>query len=268
MADPDAVAQGADVAAWVEGGRVRHPRVRVAGEEWLLKSYRRGGLVALLNPDRYWGAGRFLQELSIAAAAHKCGVPVPEPLAVVLKEAGPCGACRAWQVVRFEPGLVSLRDLLLSADPLSPAWRALFVAGGEAVRRLHDAQIDHADLNLANILARAASPNDQGALVAGTPAACAFIVDLDRARMRSSGTWNPHRNLMRLWRSTLKLVWAQRSSGSLAARLLPALRGFLRGYFGRDHAALDRLRTHIQAGRLSLALHALLWRLRGARRAA
>lgn len=260
---PEEAAAGPAVAAWVGGGRVRHPVIRAGEERWLLKAYRRGGLFRRLNPDRYWRTGRFVRELWTAVAAARAGVPAPEPIALILRAAGWGGAHRAWQVVRYVPGVFSLREILDGRAPAGLRARSLtgiFRAAGSAVRKMHEAHIDHPDLNLGNILARVSGVNgaENGAKEPGQSQAFpeAFIVDWDRARLRHRGSWNPHRNLLRLWRSALKLARLSRPP------VVPdpaALRAFLRGYFGRDRSDLRALRGYLRPRRPLIALHAALW---------
>ncbi len=244
---------------WVGGGRARHPVIEVQGERWVLKAYRRGGLLARLNPLLYWGVGRFFEEIVMTLTAIRARVPAPEPVALILRRAGFWGAHRAWQVVTHIPGVASLRELLLTAPAGSASGRdelrVRFRAAGAAVRRMHDARIDHADLNLGNVLTRAAPER-----------ACeAFIVDWDRARLRSSSGWDPHENLLRLWRSALKLARSRR--GGSSSDSVP-LRAFLRGYFGRNRAGLRALRRYARLRGGFLLFHRVLWRLSPKRRAA
>jgi 3-deoxy-D-manno-octulosonic acid kinase len=247
---------------WVGRGRVRHPVIQAGGERWLLKAYRRGGLIARWNPDRYWGPGRFLRELATAVAATRAGVPAPEPVALVLHPAGWGGAYRAWQVVRYVPGASSLREILQpeagsgnasGGNAPRPSVGASFRAAGEAVRRMHQAEIDHPDLNVGNILARALPDPAPGSSEGGAEA---FIIDWDRARLRDRGSWNPHRNLLRLWRSAWKAARLARPPAVPDAR---ALRAFLHGYFDQNRSGLRSLRQYVRPRRAFLFLHAALW---------
>ncbi len=255
---------------WVGGGRSRHPVIEAGGERWILKAYRRGGLLARLNPLLYWRVGRFFEEIAITLAAIRARVPAPEPIALVLRRAGLSGAHRAWQVVNHIPGVASLRELLLAAASGQSSGRAemrvRFRAAGEAVRRMHDAHIDHPDLNLGNVLTRAAAEPPSSGSRTGPPAGpragpraapCeAFIVDWDRARMRLSPRWNPNRNLLRLWRSALKLA---RSRPDVRTADPAPLQAFLRGYFGRNRAGLHALRRYARLRGGFLLFHRALW---------
>ena len=45
--NPESLKRGPLFSGWIEGGRTRHALIRVEGESWVLKEYRRGGLVGL-----------------------------------------------------------------------------------------------------------------------------------------------------------------------------------------------------------------------------
>jgi 3-deoxy-D-manno-octulosonic acid kinase len=256
---PDDLSSGPTVAEWVEGGRVRHPVLMAGDERWLLKAYRRGGLFARWNPDLYWSPMRFIRELDTSLRAVRSGVPAPEPIALVLRSAGRWGGFRAWQVVRFLPSVRSLREYLGDAGrPATdggPAIASVFRAAGEAVRRMHEAEIDHPDLNVGNILA-GPSRDTAGAVEPG--AAAAYIIDWDRARPRAAGSWNPHRNLLRLWRSALKMARVTRPAAAPDRR---AVQAFLRGYFHQNRAGLRSLRGYARRRVADIALHSLIWDL-------
>jgi 3-deoxy-D-manno-octulosonic acid kinase len=256
---PEILATGPAVAEWVDGGRVRHPVISFGDDLWLLKSYRRGGVLSRWNLDRYWAPKRFLRELETAARAVNAGVPASQPIALVFKPAG-WGSFRAWQIVRYVPDVRSLRDFLNGQN--SPADRSpeticpVFRAAGEAVRRMHDAEIDHPDLNIGNILVRTGGGQSDGSVGSGSSSAKAFIIDWDRARFRPKGTWNPHRNLLRLWRSAVKLARLSHPSRRPDAA---ALRAFLRGYFRKNRAGLRSLRGYARPRLALMAFHAFFW---------
>lgn len=236
--DPLRVRAGPLVAGWLEGGRARHALVRVHGEAWVLKAYRRGGVVGRWNSERYWGAGRFFEELRIAALAERSGVATAEVLALIVEPAG-LGSVRAWLVTRF----------LQDAKPLlayfgAPAEHVIFRAAGKVVRQMHLANIDHHDLHLGNIMA-----SFDGLLPV------AHIVDWDRARLRARGEWNPFSNLSRLWRSVEK----GRDRADLRVQSKAVL-AFVRGYFEGYPAELKRARAHFRKRAVYLGLRKWFWR--------
>lgn len=152
-------------------------------EPWVLRRYRRGGLVGRLVDDAYLWLGearaRPLAEWRLLAWAHDAGLPVVRPVAARVVRDG----------VAYRGALITAR---VAARPLAARLRAgedppaLWSAAGAAVARCHAAGLDHPDLNLNNLLLA-----DDGA---------AFVIDLDRGRRRESGLWRA-RNLARLGRS-------------------------------------------------------------------
>jgi 3-deoxy-D-manno-octulosonic acid kinase len=248
--DPQAMASGPLVTGWLEGGRTRHALVKFGGESWVLKAYRRGGVVGRWNSSRYWGRGRFLEELRVASSAEERGIATAEVLALVFEDAG-LGSLRAWLLTRYLPGVRPLHTYFGDRDEA-----AIFQAAGDAVARMHKASIDHPDLHLGNIV---------GSVDAG--GAHAHIVDWDRARCRAPGAWNPLENLVRLWRSAEK----GRKKGSFGrgdppARARPEegrsllsgpVRAFIRGYFRGQPELLRRARRYF--GRRAFWVGLRIW---------
>ncbi len=236
--DPATVRSGPLVVGWLEGGRTRHALIRSKGEEWVLKAYRRGGFVGRWNSERYWGSGRFLEELRIAALAERSGVATAEALALIVERAG-LGSVRAWLVTRYLERARPLTEFFGDAAEV-----AIFRAAGEVVRRMHLAGIDHHDLHLGNIM---------GSFEEGRPKA--HIVDWDRARLRAPGTWSPYGNLSRLWRSLEK----GRLHADFGALRRP-VRAFIRGYFAGHAADLRDARRFFRNRAICLGLHRWYWR--------
>jgi len=201
-------AQGRAQAA--DTGRGTAWFVGAPGVEWVLRHYRRGGAVARWVADRYLWLGlertRPFAEFRLTQRAHALGLPVPRPVAARVLRAGPT----------YSGDLITER---LPGVPCSSlvAQRALDAAGwhaaGACVARCHGAGLDHADLNLHNLLL-----DRNGA---------AHVIDLDRAVLRAPGGW-ARGNLARLRRSLDKLTpdWT-------AADRDAAWREFLAGYAAR-----------------------------------
>ena len=244
--DPRALASGPFVDGWLDGGRTRHPIIRFGDQEWVLKAYRRGGLVREWNTARYWGYGRFLEELRVASTAEREDVPTPEVLALVFEPAG-LGSLRSWILTRYIGGARPIHQFVgHEAD------RAVFRRAGEVVARMHGAGIDHPDLHLGNIVG---TIDDDGALQV-------YIVDWDRAHCRDDGSWNPHGNLFRLWRSVEKRRRRGLFQEVAAANdvvISRCLRSFVHGYFGRDAVSLRRARSLVRRKALWLGLRTWYW---------
>ena len=157
------------------------------GEEWVLRPYRRGGLVARLSEARYLWTGlertRAFRELRLTADLHARGLPVPRPVAADVTRHGLTYSA-ALITVRI-PGARALASLLENGE----ADDALLQRVGATIRRFHDVGLDHVDLNARNLLV------DEGGKV--------WLIDLDRCRQRPDGAWKG-RNLERLERSLVK----------------------------------------------------------------
>ncbi len=165
-----------------------------AGEQWVLRHYRRGGLVRHLLADRYLfrseRSTRAFAECTLLAELTEANLPVPAPVAARFERRGLTYAADLITVAI--PAATTLAELVVTAagEPLDPV---LMAAIGRVVRRLHDAGVWHADLNAHNLLA-----DRQGR---------AFVIDFDRARRRPPGAWH-EANLRRLERSLAKVCAA------------------------------------------------------------
>jgi 3-deoxy-D-manno-octulosonic acid kinase len=149
--------------------------------------------------------------------AHRRGVPTARPLALCVERVlGPL--VRGYLVTEE---LAGARDLLevvggvrVGPPPPSAARRALAVAVGRAVARMHGAGIVHADLNLKNLLVRDAFDRPE-----------VFIVDFDKARVATEVSAREQwANLRRLDRSLRKWPASRRAVGGLDR--LRALRAY------------------------------------------
>lgn len=178
-----------DATAGVAAGRGDAHFVRAPFGLALLRHYRRGGLVARFNRDRYLWRGaertRAFREFRLLADARARGLPVPAPFAARFQRRGPW--YRADILMAAIAGVCTLAQRV-GGDGAGPIpWRAV----GAAVGRVHAAGIWHADLNAHNILL------DEGA--------AAWLIDFDRATRRDPERGWQQANLARLRRSLEKL---------------------------------------------------------------
>ena len=210
----------------------------------VLRRYQHGGLLAGLTGSLYLGPSRALDELHVTARAEASGAPVPHVVCLALwPAAGPF-----WSALIGTREERDARDLfeVLSAceDPLER--RALLRDVGAAVRRLHDAGVDHRDLQLHNILV--VEEGGRRRIV---------VIDLDRAVYHPRGRLASRlraRNLGRLTRSAVKNgLWR----GRVGRRELAA---FVGAYTGRDRRLRAELRGWIRGEQWKLALHRLRYR--------
>jgi 3-deoxy-D-manno-octulosonic acid kinase len=207
LADPDLIGNSLrqagetlfDPEFWAARGELDPARagrgavwfVGADANSWVLKHYRRGGLVARFSSDRYW----FRSEASVRAFAewrllqtlHAAGLPVPRPVAAAYRRGALTYRCDL--LTERLAAVRPLSSLLADGSLTEERWRNI----GSAIGRLHAAGCDHADLNAHNILC-------------GQSEERVFIIDFDRCRLRSgTGGWQ-RRNLERLHRSLVKVA--------------------------------------------------------------
>ena len=161
--------------------------IDVDNEQWVLRHYRRGGVVGRFNQDAYLFTGearsRPVRELRLLAEMEGRGLPVPAPVAMRLQRHG----------LFYRADLLTVRvpgrplSALLADGAADPA---LFAVIGEVIGRFHREGVFHADLNAHNILVDGHSVH---------------LIDFDRGEWRSPGRWQ-RANLDRLQRSLRKLL--------------------------------------------------------------
>jgi 3-deoxy-D-manno-octulosonic acid kinase len=181
-------AQGALETA--RGGRGTVAFVRASEDQrWVLRHYRRGGLIARLSADLYVWTGadrtRSFREWRLLRQLRAWGLPVPTPVAAGYQRAGL--GYRADLITVELPVRRTLTQALQQAPLPLETWHAV----GQCVAALHARGVQHADLNAHNLLVGAS--ND------------IYVLDFDRSRIRARGTWE-QAVLARLRRSLLKVT--------------------------------------------------------------
>ncbi|NOI60381.1 3-deoxy-D-manno-octulosonic acid kinase [Vibrio coralliilyticus] len=157
--------------------------------EAALRHYRRGGLFGILVEDSYlfssWEKTRSYQEFQLLNTLIEAGVNVPRPIAARTVKSG----------VTYKADLLSekipnARDLvsILMEKPLAAE---MYQKIGQEIRKMHDAQVNHTDLNIHNILI-----DEQDKV---------WIIDFDKCYQQSGNAWKQS-NLERLKRSFEKEV--------------------------------------------------------------
>ncbi len=173
-----------------DGGRGNTWILAVGSGEWVLRHYRRGGLVRHISRDYYlWQRlenTRPWREWKLLAELYREGLPVPQPVAAQVTRHGP--AYRGDLITRLIPGTRSLAARLEDTSIEFLPWRKI----GNCIRRFHNAGVYHADLNAHNILVD--SHND------------VYLIDFDRGERRSPSVRWQEANLKRLLRSLHKLA--------------------------------------------------------------
>lgn len=169
-------------------GRGRTMFVGEGTSGFVLRHYRRGGLMGRVNADRYLWLGRdrtrAFREWRLLAELKARGLPVPRPAAARYRRCGPWYTADLLTV--REPGIRPLSERLLTCTN-----RGFWTGIGRGIRRFHDAGAWHADLNAYNLQVDAADE--------------VFLLDFDRGRLRPDGRWRQG-NLARLRRSLEKVA--------------------------------------------------------------
>ena len=158
----------------------------------VIRKYLRGGWVARFSTDRYLFTGfersRPVAEFRLLADLCALGLPVPAPVAAVTLRSGL--QYQGSLITREIPDVSTLADCLLEGRSDSKHW----LETGACVRLFHDHGVIHADLNARNILI--------------STSAQAYLIDFDRAKIRTGADHAFSANLKRLRRSLEKL-WPQ-----------------------------------------------------------
>jgi 3-deoxy-D-manno-octulosonic-acid transferase len=154
----------------------------------LTRHYRRGGLLARWNRDRYRAAPaaltRAMREMTLLREMRSIGLPVPRPIAARCVQRG-----RTYQadiIVGYLPDTRNVAEWLSERALTADEWRAI----GWVIRQMHEHQIYHSDLNCHNILLNGSSGQ-------------VWLIDFDKCERRGGDAWKAG-NLARLERSLLK----------------------------------------------------------------
>jgi len=224
------------------------------GRDVILKVLRKGGLGARARGS-FHGRARLLAEMGVLAEAVRRGVPCA-PVAFGATARMKDGRLAAVLATEKIPEAVTLGEILV--EPAASAAssgdrREALARAGNAVRACHDRGLDHADLNLGNVLVSIRRP---------PRAPGAWVIDLGVSKLGSPLTPSQRAaNLVRLLRSVEKHL------GRDPRRLRDAL-AFFRGYVGRGGGDARRdlrrdLVRSIKKRLPAIALHRIGWSLAG-----
>ncbi len=170
-------------------GRGTSAFLNAGDREWVLRHFRRGGLLANLLKDQYVWMGaensRAFRELRLLELLWNAGLPVPEPVAARVQRS--IFVYQADLLTVRIPGARPFADVLGKTPVPHASWRVL----GALLARFHREGVFHHDLNARNILL-----DDDGAF---------WLIDFDRCGIRKPGRWCGA-NLSRLHRSLEKFV--------------------------------------------------------------
>ncbi|GAA0828803.1 MULTISPECIES: 3-deoxy-D-manno-octulosonic acid kinase [Marinomonas] len=129
------------------------------GEVWFINSefgnfvmrrYRRGGLIAKFNKDAFLftkpSDTRPWQELSLLETMVELGLPVPQPIAGIYRKKW--GFYRAHLLTQTIEDATDLFDILKAGNSDSVDWKNI----GHVIQEFHRHGIHHSDLNCHNIM--------------------------------------------------------------------------------------------------------------------
>ncbi|MEJ0037381.1 MAG: 3-deoxy-D-manno-octulosonic acid kinase [Gammaproteobacteria bacterium] len=164
--------------------------VRTGKQQFVLRHYRRGGLIAKAMGDRYFwrneNATRSFSEWQLLYHLHRAGLPVPAPIAARYRRHGLLYT--ADLITERLTDSVSLAEQLRSRGIPILGWITI----GRCIRAFHDLGVCHPDLNAHNIL------------LVGDDSV--YLIDFDRGRLMKPGLWCDG-NLVRLRRSLEKITY-------------------------------------------------------------
>ncbi|MCX2758232.1 3-deoxy-D-manno-octulosonic acid kinase [Vibrio sp. Sgm 22] len=154
-----------------------------------LRHYRRGGLFGKLVEDRYLYFGdektRSYQEFELLKVLKKLGVNVPKPIAARVVKSG-----LTYKADLLSEKVPNAQDLVaILRDKALP--KEMYQKIGAEIRKMHEAQVNHTDLNIHNILI-----DDQDRV---------WIIDFDKCYQQPGDDWKQG-NWDRLKRSFEKEV--------------------------------------------------------------
>jgi 3-deoxy-D-manno-octulosonic acid kinase len=156
----------------------------------VLRHYKRGGLVAKVSNDRFIFSNiantRCYKELEVLQHLHNEKVNVPLPIAGKVTRKGMFYSADI--ITEVIPNTIELHEVLQS-EALSPGtWKAI----GIQIKKMHNSQVCHADINVKNILVdrQASSPT-------------IYLLDFDKCKIQKGNEWKKA-NLARFHRSLLK----------------------------------------------------------------
>jgi len=197
------------VQSWTEmgsvermaGGRGSIAILRRDEQRWVLRHYRRGGMVAKVSQDRYVWRGeartRSFAEWRLLARLRELDLPVPAPIAARYVRAG--WTYTADLITELLPNVETVARLVAHSSLEPDRWRKI----GRTIAAFHAHGVQHADLNAHNILLTRPDPDADPPQTSGL-APPAYLLDFDRGRIRERGAWE-RQVLSRLRRSLEKV---------------------------------------------------------------
>lgn len=163
--------------------------VNGATKNMVLRHYYRGGLVRHISKDKFIFTGiertRCYYELDMLAKMTALGLPVPIPVAARVQRHG-FSLCSKDILIETIAGAKDGFHHLIDQPIAASTWFEI----GKTIKRFHNENVFHSDLNIHNILI-----DNQQAV---------YLIDFDNCEFRPKDDKWPQQNLARLHRSLLK----------------------------------------------------------------
>jgi 3-deoxy-D-manno-octulosonic acid kinase len=172
------------------GGRGGVLFIAVGDSQWVLRHYRRGGLIGKLLTDQYFWLGenltRSFREWHLLRHLQSLGLPVPMPVAARYQRSG--------LIYRADLLTVAIDGVQTLTQRLEQRWldTSIWQRIGVVLARFHAVGAQHADLNAHNILLDAHD--------------AVYVLDFDRGQLRATDVAWRQAVLQRLRRSLDKLT--------------------------------------------------------------
>lgn len=183
------------------GGRGAARITEFEGQRFLVRPYLRGGLPGRVVRESFLYQGernvRGVKEFNLLLYLRELGLPVPKPILAVYTRK--CAVYQCKIMLEYIPAVRPLANIY--TDLPEDKWYQL----GVLIRRLHQANVCHVDLNAFNILVGREH---------------IYLIDFDKCYILpeithgSVSSWWLRRNLDRLYRSLMKLGFDNQLSSS------------------------------------------------------
>jgi len=152
--------------------------------EYVLRHYRRGGLIGKVLNDQYLYTGleqsRPWQEFKLLQHMQTLNLNCPEPIAAMLTKSG--WVYQADIISTKIPNAQDLHQILLETSLTTDVWQKI----GQTIAQFHHHQVYHHDLNIHNIMLDA----EYGV----------WLIDFDKCGIKQGDNWKQS-NMARLKRS-------------------------------------------------------------------
>jgi 3-deoxy-D-manno-octulosonic acid kinase len=164
----------------------------LSNKQLVLRHYKRGGAVAKISDDKFIfcniSSSRCYAELEVLQHLRNNKVNVPNPIAGKITRKGMFYTADI--ITEVISDTVELHEVLQSSALLPQTWQAI----GSEIKKMHNAQVFHGDINVKNILL-----NEQRSK------SIIHLLDFDKCTIKQGDDWKMA-NLMRFQRSLLKQV--------------------------------------------------------------